>query len=567
MPAGGDRATDLPELYAAAVRALTGLPDVRLRGGRLHQGPRPLPVRAAHLFPAADADLAAFRCAADGAAQRLRYSDPVTHARGRPADPLARAVFEMLEQFRVEALVPAELPGVTANLRRGHEQWSLAAHHAGATESARGLLLYTVAQVCRARICGQPVVEQTEDLIEATRAALAPRIGTDLAGLRRARFDQRAFARHARSLARTVADLCRGPASDDPGADAEDDGEGWASLLLPEPDGGDGVGDPANPVGDNATAPGGDHAGYRVFSTAYDEERDVVTLLRAQLLADHRAALDRRVAEWRVPITRLVRDLTALLAVPVADGWDGAHEEGRLDGRMLARLVTSPDERRLFRVERTTPVADVLVTFLIDCSGSMKAHREDIAVLVDVCTRALELAGADSEVLGFTTAAWHGGRVRRDWQRAGGPPGPGRLNERRHLVFKDAAVSWRRSRRAIAGLLAGDLFREGVDGEAVAWAARRARARPARRRLLVVLGDGSPMDRATALANGDDYLDRHLLDVVAGLEDGGAVELYGLGLDADLSRYYRWCRSVRLSADSGYRPFRDVLDLISLASR
>ena len=50
-------------------------------------------------------------------------------------------------------------------------------------------------------------------------------------------------------------------------------------------------------------------------------------------------------------------------------------------------------------------------------------------MMVDVMARALEQAGVASEVLGFTTGAWNGGRAQRDWLRAGRPRHPGRLNE------------------------------------------------------------------------------------------------------------------------------------------
>jgi cobaltochelatase CobT len=154
-----------------------------------------------------------------------------------------------------------------------------------------------------------------------------------------------------------------------------------------------------------------------------------------------------------------------------------------------------------------------------------------------------------------------------DWEGAGRPPVPGRLNEQCHLVFKDAATPWRRSRGSIAALLKTDMFREGVDGEAVEWAARRARSRAARRRMLIVLSDGSPMDRATALANGEHYLDQHLQHVVADLESTRVVEVYGLGVGLDLSSYYRRHRVLDPVPGTGYRAFRDVLDLVARARR
>ncbi|WP_067593403.1 MULTISPECIES: cobalt chelatase [Amycolatopsis] len=550
------RRQQVEELSAAAIRAVSGVPDAHFRGGRLHRGTRPAPAPAPHLR-SADEDVQSFRGAADGMALHLSRSDRELHKRLRPDGGVERLLFELLEQFRVESLVPAGFPGVTANVRRRHERWSLSAHHNGLTETARGVLLYTVAQVARARITGEPVVEETEDLIEATRAAIAPMLGAQLAGLRRNRADQAAFAEHARALAETVAGLLEPERPED--SEDEEDTAAYALLLdFDDETGGEeggaaGLGDQDGPVAAGS---------YRVFTTDYDREDRVGPLVRPELLRELRERLDARVAKQGVNVARLARELTAVLAEPERSGWDGAQEEGQIDGRALARLIATPADRRVFRVERTEPVADVLVTFLIDCSGSMKAHRETVAVLVDLFARALDLAGAGCEILGFTTGAWHGGRARRDWMRAGRPKQPGRLNERRHLVFKDAATPWRRARRDVAALLKADLFREGVDGEAVAWAAERARGWEARRRLVFVLSDGSPMDGATALANEERYLDRHLVQVADGLERSD-TEVYGIGVGLDLSAYYRRSVVVEAEGDTGFRTFREILGLVS----
>jgi cobaltochelatase CobT len=45
------------------------------------------------------------------------------------------------------------------------------------------------------------------------------------------------------------------------------------------------------------------------------------------------------------------------------DGWSFGEEEGYIDGRRLAQLISSPSERRLFRKEQFLPQADCLVTF------------------------------------------------------------------------------------------------------------------------------------------------------------------------------------------------------------
>src|SRR5699024_211331 len=146
---------------------------------------------------------------------------------------------------------------------------------------------------------------------------------------------------------------------------------------------------------------------------------------------------------------------------------------GRIDGRRLAQIVAAPGERRVFTIEATEPRANAVVGLLLDCSGSMKAHGEFLALVVDRLANALSMAGIPFEILGFTTAAWSGGRARRDWLRAGRPARPGRLNEVRHLVFKTALQPWRRSRHGIGALLKHDFYREGIDGEAVEWACTR----------------------------------------------------------------------------------------------
>ncbi|RSN41991.1 cobalt chelatase [Amycolatopsis sp. WAC 04197] len=552
------RRNQVEELCAAAVRALSGDPALHFRARRLHRGREPLPLHAPHLRQSADDDLMSSRGIADGIALRLTTSDAALHRYLSPSDPAERGIFELLEQFRVESLPPADMPGMRRNLRLRHLRWSLEFHRSGLTETARGLLLYTVAQICRSRITGEPVVEETEDLIEATRFALAPSLGHDLAGLRRHRTDQKAFAEHALAIARTTGVLLAGAEQD---AENEGDPTDPRFSLVIDFDKSHGEQIPVATAGTSRTL-GESGAAYRVHTTAYDREQRASELVRPAMLAELRERLDRRVGRQGVGPGRLARDLKAVLAEPARDGWDGAQEEGLLDGRTLAQLISSPTERRIFRTERIEPVADTLVTFLIDCSGSMTAHAEPVAALVDLFTRSIELAGATCEVLGFTTGAWNGGRPRRDWIRAGRPRHPGRLNERLHLVFKAAETPWRRARPDLAALLKADLFREGIDGEAVAWACARMRARPEARRILLVLSDGSPMDSATNLANDPHYLDEHLRETV--LREESTVEIRGVGVGLDLSPFYRRSRVLDTSVTSGYAPFRDVLGLLAL---
>ena len=555
----------IEELCAASIRALAGERDLHFRGHRLHRNGRALPLFAAHLHPSLeDDDVASFRGAADGLALRLRGSDAALHGALAPVAAAERSLFDLLEQYRTESLVPDALAGVRANLRRRHDAWSLAFHHAGHTEGAVGLLLYTVAQVCRARVSGDPVCEETEDLLEATRAGLAPMIGESLAGLRRDRFDQGAYAVHALAIARVVGGMLAASGAEVNAAVVADRDDAARRVFgfLVEPEGplserfGVAVSGRARSVADEAPP-------YRIFTSRHDREDPAPALVRPVVLAEHRHRLDRLVAAQGVQRTRLVQDLRALFARPHRDGWDDGLEEGLVDGRRLARLIASPAERRLFRRERVEPVADAAVSFLIDCSGSMKAHAETIAVLVDVFARALDDIGVACEILGFSTAAWNGGRARRDWLRAGSPPRPGRLNERAHIVFKSGDVRWRRSRAGIAALLESNLYREGIDGEAVDWACGRLNSRDERTQVLLVISDGSPMDSATALANEPGFLDRHLQETVARHERAGRVQIFGVGVGLDLSAFYQRSHVLDPGASSGHTMFREIVALMN----
>ena len=554
------------ELCAASIRALSGQPDVHFRGRRLHRAGVALPLFAPHLHPTLDDDdFASFRGAADGLALRLRLSDPQLHRQLCPPAPVARLLFELLEQIRVESQVPAGLRGVAGNLRHRFEQWSLAFHRSGLTDSMRGILLFTVAQISRARVTGEPVLHETEDLMEATRAGIAPLLGHALAGLRRYRHDQAAYAVHALDLAKLVADLLR--SAEPEGTDGDKDKpaeemERAAFSLMMDFDATveDGI---AAAVSGRSRVLEGQGDVYRVFTTAYDREVAAGSLVRPALLREYREQLDRRISGQGVNTARLARELKQLLACPVQDGWDSGQEEGRLDGRRIAQLIASPTERRLFRTERLDPQADCVLGFLIDCSGSMKQHIESVAMLVDLLTRALEQAGVNTEILGFSTGAWQGGRAQRDWLRLGKPQHPGRLNEVSHMVFKNADTTWRRARPDIAALLKPDLFREGIDGEAVDWACNRLEKRPEARRILLVISDGCPMDGATQLANDTHYLDNHLKQVVAQQSQSGEVALFGVGVGLDLSPFYPHNLALDLSSPPGNGVFRELLGMLA----
>jgi len=588
------RQQGLDALCAATLRALSARPEVHTRGPHWYAGDSALPSFAPHLHPQAQfkpqsdeqarpaapsgevlaplseaANVISFRGAADGIALRLRFSDALLHRQLRPERPMARRVFDVLEQYRVESLVPAQWPGVRSNMSARFAAWSQAFVSARLHDSAQGLLFLTVAKISRARVTGEPVDGVLEDLLEATRFGLVPHIGHALAALRRSRFDQRAYAQHALAIAQVVADLADGAlqAADRAAKMAPEDSEEedawlqiWVDFETGEESGFASALEARHAQQDAAHS-------YRAFSTRYDREVRASDLVRQAQLQELRSQLDLSVRACGVSAARLARRLQTLLALPQIDGWDSAQDSGYIDGRRLAQMVAKPDEQSVFRLPHSAARADVALTLLLDCSGSMKQHMEKLAPLVDLLTRALDMAGVATEVLGYTTNSWNGGRVMRDWRRAGKPAQPGRLNELCHMVFKESAQPWRRSKPGLAAMLKPDLFRECVDGEALRWAAERLRAQETERRMLVVFSDGSPMDGATVLANDTHYLDRDLQHVARQLEREAAIGLCAVGLGLDLSAFFTRSTVLDLQNQTAAQALGDVLALLARSSR
>jgi cobaltochelatase CobT len=163
---------------------------------------------------------------------------------------------------------------------------------------------------------------------------------------------------------------------------------------------------------------------------------------------------------------------------------------------------------------------------------------EIAAASVLLLVSALERCGVATEVLGFTTMGWRGGKAAAQWRAAGSPPRPGRIAALRHWVFKSSAESAARCRKQLAAMLHDDLLRENVDGEALQWALQRLRRSRAKRRILMVLCDGTPQEQATVQANDPLYLQRHLQQVVAATGAAKDVQLLAIGLARDVSSCY-----------------------------
>jgi cobaltochelatase CobT len=181
-----------------------------------------------------------------------------------------------------------------------------------------------------------------------------------------------------------------------------------------------------------------------------------------------------------------------------------------------------------------------VVTLLFDQSGSMRGQKMLFAAATaDVVHEFLLTLGISCEVLGFTTVKWRGGRSRRRWFWRLWSRNPGRLNDILHVIYQSADE--RRAstgRREFRQMLRPDLPKENIDGEAILWAAGRLSALPARRKHLIVLSDGAPVDDSTLHENGPAYLADHLEHVVNNLKNGSDIRIAAMGIGYQAQSFY-----------------------------
>ncbi|RXJ69099.1 aerobic cobaltochelatase CobT subunit [Veronia nyctiphanis] len=529
------------ELDIATLRALTGDKELLFKRNQLFKQRKFVPTTSGHVARWSQTDSGVLRRGRiDAIASRYIYSDGSIHEALRPDDPIGSYIFDLLEQFRCEQHYIALYPGTADCLRTRFIAWSDFIVASGDDESAIGILLLTVIHITRSKVSSESVPASITERIEATRAAISPFLGHHLVLLKRYLTEQQDYARHAKAIAVFVSESISHASDSDDSDDVERNRAlkalaMFASFYDEE--------DAVFTVNTDAQSRRSYAGGYDIFTDEFDQEIEASSLVRVQQLNEFRATIDSMFSQVSVNLRALSRQMAKALNGPHLDGSEFNQEQGFIDGRKLSQIVASPSNNRVFFTEKQTLNADVQFSILMDCSGSMRNHIHDVAVLVDTLTRIAELAGAKTEVLGFTTSSWNGGKAYQKWLATGRPTHPGRLADVRHLVFKRARETWRDARHNIAALLKGDIYKEGIDGEALAWAVSRFR-QSKRRHCLVVISDGCPMEAATTLANHESYLDEHLIGVADTLSYENNTALVGVGLGLDLSHYYRYSLAI-----------------------
>lgn len=529
-----------------------------------------------------EADAAILRGHADAMALRLACHDEAVHRRFAPDGQAARALFDAVEQARVEAIGARRMSGVAANLTAMLEDRCHRANMQDVADRSDAPIEEAVAMIVRERLTGQRPPPSARKLVDIWRDVVEDKASRELDRLVASVEDQRLFARGVRDIlvSLDMADETDLDAEDEADEDSEDksdqqqdenEGEGErqsqdeggesesAAEAMQELEEGmsEAAEAPSGEMPDDADVSEADDAGesrrpptslsneprgpeYKAFSTRFDETVAAEELCDAEELARLRGYLDKQLANLQGVVARLANRLQRRLLAQQNRAWEFDLEEGMLDPARLPRVVTDPFQPLSFKREKDTDFRDTVVSLLIDNSGSMRGRPITVAATcADVLARTLERCGVKVEILGFTTRAWKGGQSRELWLQSGKPANPGRLNDLRHIVYKAADAPWRRARRNLGLMMREGLLKENIDGEALDWAHKRLLVRPEQRRILMVISDGAPVDDSTLSVNPGNYLERHLRHVIAEIEERSPVELIAIGIGHDVTRYYR----------------------------
>lgn len=529
-------------------------------------------------------DVAITRGLGDSMSLRRACHDAKIHRANKPSGKTGQAVFDAIEQARVETLGALRMPGMVPNLNAMLEEKYHKSDYSEVTDQADAPLEDAVALLMRERLGGLEIPESGQRLVDVWRPLIEEKAGPTLDKLGDMLGNQKEFANGVRDLLISL-DMADEIGEDNQSSedDENDDeqqnedgseenegrqdeaemddqgdpemteaageeqdagetemGESYADDLVD-----DDFGDFDDDDGD-APRPNHDFGNetplidYKIYTDEFDEMVGAEELCDAEELERLRGFLDKQLNQMHGVVAKLANRLQRRLLAQQNRGWDFDLEEGVLDTARLVRVVTDPMQPLSFKAERETEFRDTVVTLLLDNSGSMRGRPITVAaVCADVLARTLERCGVKVEILGFTTKAWKGGQSREKWLHNGKLPAPGRLNDLRHIVYKSADAPWRRARRNLGLMMREGLLKENIDGEALLWAHNRLIGRPENRKILMMISDGAPVDDSTLSVNPGNYLEKHLRGVIEEIENRSPVELLAIGIGHDVTRYYK----------------------------
>lgn len=585
---------------ASAMRAVSGRPDASLA---VREGNHTESVLAgnsltipAKLGSEKSHEKSIARGMADTAALWMRHHDPKLHRKLMPDSQQSRSILNEAERARVQSVGINQMPGMAENINAevANSIKSCDLGSSTKTEDEKAPVAEIMAMLVRQHLAGLTPPAEAENIMKKWGYLLSAKTAKRMLKLKDLENNQEAFAREINKVIEDFESSNQEEESKD--EEQQSDGaESEEQEQEQEDNASEDDGDALPVAQDGSERKGGeqemskseqtttankeelepdlrndwkesydDHLVYKTYTREFDQIVKAEDLCEIDELRHLRAQLDLKLAKLKGVSRRQVNNFIRKLTSYKHRHWDHNLEDGMIDTSRLPILVANPNYLEYHKKERDDNNIDTVVTLLMDNSGSMRGRPITVAAMsAEILAKTLESVGIKVEILGFTTAEWKGGKSRKKWMEAGSKANPGRLNDLRHIIYKPADMAWKRARRNLGLMLKEGILKENIDGEAVLWAYNRLAMRPERRRILMVISDGAPVDDSTISANSPAYLDNHLREVIGHLEGKSNVELVAIGIGHDVTRYYSHAVTIREIDELGNTMFNELADMFS----
>src|SRR5436190_13512411 len=347
---------------------------------------------------------------ADSIALRLACHDPAVHRKLVPGGQQARAVFESVEQARVEAIGARRMEGVARNLGAMLDDRFHRGKFDDITDRADAPIEDAVALMVRERLTGVAPPPAARKLVDLWRPWIEDRAGRDLDRLGKLVEDQRRFGDVVHDLLDSL------EMGEERSHDSEEDDQESRDQDLPDQAGENGqakesddaegmtveeaevaVDELPEGAAEAADAPSAEmpedadmsdaetasepwrprHSGpneprgpdYRAFIGKFDETVAAEDLCEPEELDRLRGYLEKQLSHLQGVVARLANRLQRRLMAQQSRAWEFDLAEGLLDPARLSRGIVDPLHPLSVKREKDTTIRDTVVTRLLDDAG------------------------------------------------------------------------------------------------------------------------------------------------------------------------------------------------------
>ena len=302
---------------------------------------------------------------------------------------------------------------------------------------------------------------------------------------------------------------------------------------------------------------------YKIYSKEFDEVIFPQKLIAKTELESLRMQFDLKLLKLAQASKKMTLKLKRKLISKKNSALESDLNQNLLNRKKISRLVVDPFLEDVWISNKSHEYNDTALTILLDNSGSMRGNPIVMAAMAcEVIAKILEKFAIKTEIIGFTTADWKGGRVRKLWESNGRIANPGRLNELRHIIYKSFNQNFKSSKINLGLMLKEGILKENIDGEALLFASSRLMKQEQNRKILMVISDGNPVDDSTISANDDEILSNHLRQVINKIEKQSKIEIIGVGIGHSTDDFYRNSIAIKSLEELGDAMIEKIIQVL-----